>query len=93
MEALTDFDINDALKVYLNDPQETQTPEAHPDLLECEHDPDSLSPALVNSVLNPIVDAITENTEAVARQANFDSVQFLLKCASLVLFKSSYASH
>lgn len=81
MEALSDFDINDALKAYLNDPQSTQTSEAHPDLLECENEPDSLTPALVNGVLNPIVDSITENPEAVARQSNFDSLQFLLKCA------------
>ncbi|KAH0381245.1 hypothetical protein KCU92_g7097, partial [Aureobasidium melanogenum] len=81
MEALQDFDINQALKIYLTNPQETDTPDAHPDLLECEHNPEDLTPALVNSVLNPIVDAITENPEAVARSANFDSLQFLLKCA------------
>jgi condensin complex subunit 1 len=73
------FDLNDALKVYLNNPLETQTPDAHPDLLDCQHDPESLTPALVNSILNPIVDAITENPEAVV--ANFDSLQCLLKCA------------
>ncbi|OBW69853.1 MAG: Uncharacterized protein AUREO_001090 [Aureobasidium pullulans] len=81
MEALSDFDINHALKTYLNNPLETHTPEAHQDLLECEHNPEDLTPALVNTVLNPIVDAITENPEAVARPANFDSLQFLLKCA------------
>ncbi|KAG9853684.1 hypothetical protein KCU77_g6430, partial [Aureobasidium melanogenum] len=81
MEALQDFDINQALKTYLTNPQETDTPDAHPDLLECEHNPEDLTPALVNSVLNPIVDAITENPEAVARSTNFDSLQFLLKCA------------
>ena len=81
MEALSDFDINHALKTYLNNPLETHTPEAHQDLLECEHSPEDLTSALVNTVLNPIVDAITENPEAVARPANFDSLQFLLKCA------------
>ncbi|KEQ79835.1 hypothetical protein M438DRAFT_305403 [Aureobasidium pullulans EXF-150] len=84
MEALSDFDINDALKTYLNNPLETHTPEAHQDLLECEHNPENLTPALVNTVLNPIVDAITENPEAVARPANFDSLQFLLKQFSLI---------
>lgn len=80
MDALADFDLNEALKSYNNAPLSIHTPEASSDLVDCEHDPESLTIALVNSVLNPIVDAIAENPEAVARAANFDSLQFLLKC-------------
>ncbi|GAB7355440.1 hypothetical protein MBLNU459_g5947t1 [Dothideomycetes sp. NU459] len=79
MDDLSDFDIHDALKAYQNDPSTIQTPEASAELVDCEHNPETLTSALVNSVLNPIVDAITENPEAVARASNLDSLQFLLK--------------
>ena len=75
------FDVNVALKHYLNDPASVQTPEADAALLECEADPDALSSALVNAVLNPIVDSVAESPEAVTRPATYDSLQFLLKCA------------
>lgn len=78
-----DFDINAALKSYLDDPSSIITPEADPALLDCESDPDSFSPGLINSVLNPIVDAVSENPEAIARSSTFDSLQFLLKCAPI----------
>ena len=79
MEALADFDINEALKSYQNEPNSIYTPEAHPDLLDCEHDLELLSSAVINNVLNPIVDSVTENPETIARAANWDSLQFLLK--------------
>jgi condensin complex subunit 1 len=31
--------------------------------------------------LNPVVDSVAENPEAVTRRSNFDTLQFLLKCA------------
>ena len=80
-----DFDINDALKNYLSDPASVLTPEADGALLDCENDPESLTNALVNGVLNPIVDSIAENPDALARNSTFDSLQFLLKCASTFL--------
>ena len=80
-----DFDINDALKYYLSDPATIATPEADGSLQDCESDPDSLTPALINGVLNPIVDAIAENPEALIRRSTFDSLQFLLKCAPTFL--------
>ena len=75
------FDINDALKYYLSDPASVATPEADGALLECENEPESLTSSLVNGVLNPIVDSIVENSDALIKTSSFDSLQFLLKCA------------
>ncbi|KAI9812798.1 MAG: Condensin complex subunit [Phylliscum demangeonii] len=76
-----DFDINHSLKEYLSDPASVSTPEADEALVDCERDPDSLSAELVLRVLNPIVDDVADNPEAIGRRATFDSLQFLLKCA------------
>ncbi|KAK5116933.1 hypothetical protein LTR62_006654 [Meristemomyces frigidus] len=81
---MADFDVNAALKAYLDDPQSILTPEADAGLLDCENDAEAFSPALINSVLNPIADAIGENPEAVTQAQNLDSLQFLLKCAPTV---------
>ncbi|RAL62034.1 hypothetical protein DID88_002522 [Monilinia fructigena] len=75
-----DFDINDALKHYMSDPATVATPEADSNLIDCENDPESLTNALVNGVLNPIVDSVAENPDAITRSSSFDSLQFLLKC-------------
>ena len=75
------FDVNDALKHYMSDPATIATPEADSSLVVCENDPESLTNALINSVLNPIVDSVAENPDAITRSASFDSLQFLLKCA------------
>ena len=85
MECRVDFDINDSLKLYLSDPATIPTPEADGTLQECESDPESLTPGLVNSVLNPIVEAIAESPDAITSSASFDSLQFLLKCAPISL--------
>ena len=79
-----DFDVNAALKAYLDDPQSIPTPEADQALLECENDADAFTPGLINSVLNPIAQAIGENPEAVLQANILDSLQFLLKCAPTV---------
>lgn len=81
MEDRIQFDINESLKYYLSDPSSIPTPDADPELLDCETDPDQLSPALIDNVLNPIVDAVAENPEGLTRSSFFDSLQFLLKCA------------
>ncbi|KAI6088370.1 condensin component [Hypoxylon rubiginosum] len=74
------FDINDALKHYMSDPAGIATPEADSALVDCETDPESLSNvSLLNPVLNPIIDAVAENPDAIMRSAYFDSLQFLLK--------------
>ncbi len=78
------FDINDALKHYMSDPASIPTPEADGALADCENDPDALADnALINAVLNPIVDAVAENPDAITRSNIFDSLQFLLKCAPI----------
>lgn len=76
------FDINDALKHYMSDPASISTTEADSALVDCETDPESLSNiSLINPVLNPIIDAVAENPDAITRSSYFDSLQFLLKCA------------
>lgn len=81
MDSPIDFDINESLKQYLSDPASIPTSDADAILLECEHEPDNLTSTLINSALNPIIDAVAENPEALAQPAVFDSLQFFLKCA------------
>jgi condensin complex subunit 1 len=78
------FDINDALKLYLSDPLTIPTVEAPSDLVDCENDPDAFTPALINSALNPVVESVAENPEAITRKVNIDTLQFLLKCAPTI---------
>lgn len=84
MESNVDFDINEYLKLYLSDPATILTPEAPSDLADCEHDPESLTNALVNSALNFVVDAVAEHSDAITRSSNFDTLQILLKCAPTI---------
>ncbi len=96
MDDQIEFDINESLKLYLSDAATIPTPDANPELLDCENDPESLTPPLVNNVLDPVIDAIAENPEALARSSVFDTLQFLLKCApfsSLSATKLSQDSH
>lgn len=79
MDDQVDFDINEALKLYLSDAATIPTPEASPELLECENDPDSLTASLVDGALEPVIDSIAENPEALTRGSAFDTIQFLLK--------------
>ncbi|KAK3314290.1 condensin-like protein [Apodospora peruviana] len=84
MDTIT-FDINDALKHYMSDPASIPTPEADGALVDCENDPESLTDnGVINSVLNPIVDAVAENPDAITRSQIFDSLQFLLKYTSFL---------
>lgn len=86
-----DFDINESLKQYLSDPASIATTEADPSLIECENDPDSLDVSLVNSVLNPIIDAVAESPDAIIQQSSkFDTLQFLLKCAPTTFPPKNY---
>ncbi|KAL1869111.1 condensin complex non-SMC subunit Cnd1 [Diaporthe australafricana] len=73
------FDINEALKLYMSDPATISTEQADGALFDCENDPESLTNAVINPVLNPIIDAVAENPDAITRSAHFDSLQFLLK--------------
>lgn len=78
---MANFDINAALRAYLDDPLSIVTPEADATLLDCENDPDAFSPGLINAVLNDIIGAVGENPEAITQHGVLDSLQFLLKCA------------
>jgi len=84
MDERLDFNINETLKQYLNDPSTIPTPEAPSDLVDCEDEPEALTSAVVNSALNPVVDAVAESPDAILRQGNFDIIAFLLKCAPIV---------
>ncbi|KAF7562950.1 hypothetical protein G7046_g1193 [Stylonectria norvegica] len=77
------FDINDALKHYMSDPASIATPEADSSLFDCENDPEGLTNPVVNAVLNPIVDAVADNPDAIMRASHMDSLQFLLKLAPI----------
>ncbi|ELR03839.1 Condensin complex subunit [Pseudogymnoascus destructans] len=79
-----DFDINDALKHYMSDPTNIHTPEADSNLTDCENDPEAFTNSLINSILNPIVDSVAENPDAITRISSFDSLQFLLKSTSIL---------
>lgn len=81
MDARVDFDINEAIKLFDCDPSSIPTPEAPQALQDCEDDPEALSSAgLINSELNPVVDAVAESPDAITRSSVFDTLQFLLKC-------------
>lgn len=81
MDVQVEFDINEALKLYLSDSATIPTPDASPELQDCENDPESLTASLVSNVLDPVVDLIAENPEGLMRSSAFDTLQFLLKCA------------
>lgn len=81
MEDQVQFDINESLKLYLSDPTSIPTPDADAELVDCENDPDSLTPQIINSALNPIVDSVAGNPDSLTRSSSFDTLQFLLKCA------------
>ncbi|KAI3400087.1 hypothetical protein diail_4625 [Diaporthe ilicicola] len=82
------FDINEALKLYMSDPATIPTEQADGALFDCENDPEGLTNAVINPVLNPIIDAVAENPDAITRSAHFDSLQFLLKCAPISISPS-----
>lgn len=86
------FDINEALKLYMSDPATIPTEQADAALFDCENDPESLTNGVINPVLNPIIDAVAENPDAITRSAHFDSLQFLLKCAPTSLSPSESES-
>ncbi|KAG5938622.1 hypothetical protein E4U60_001311 [Claviceps pazoutovae] len=82
--ATLNFDIHDALKHYMSDPSTIPTSEADSVLVECENDPQSLTNAAINPVLNSIIDAVAHDPDAILRPANMDSLQFLLKYSSFL---------
>ncbi len=93
MDDQIEFDINESLKLYLSDATTVPTPEAASELLDCENDPKSLTPALVDSVFEPVIDVVTESPEGISRSSVFDTLQFLLKCAPSPITSAPGCSH
>lgn len=73
------FELNSALKAYLDDAQTILTPDADPALLDCENDPNSYTTTLVNGALDTISEAIGDTPIAILSSAFLDTLQFLLK--------------
>jgi condensin complex subunit 1 len=73
------FDLNASLKHYLDNPSSVPCLDADQELLDCDGSPESLTNAQINQVLDPIIDAIAENPEAITRCSVLDSMQWLLK--------------
>ncbi|KUL83358.1 hypothetical protein ZTR_11242 [Talaromyces verruculosus] len=88
MEDRIDFNINDSLKYYLSDPATVPTPDAEPELYDCENETELLSSALIDGVIDPIVDGVAANPEMLMRPSFFDSLQVLLKCCTVLPSKS-----
>lgn len=79
-----DFEINEWIRLFDSDPSTIQTPEAAQTLQECEDDAETLSSSgVINSALNPVVDAVAESPDAITRSSVFDTLQFLLKCVPI----------
>lgn len=85
MDNRVEFDINESLKLYLSEPASILTPDANPELIDCEHDPDNFTPGVIDAALEPIVEILSENPENIFRSHVFDTIQFLLKCAPISL--------
>ncbi|KAF8440590.1 condensin complex component cnd1 [Terfezia claveryi] len=73
------FDLNESLKYYLNEPTSVPCDNADPELVECEGDGEALTKEQINRILDPIIDAIAENPEAISKGYAFDSIQCMLK--------------
>ncbi|KAF8543051.1 condensin complex component cnd1 [Trichophaea hybrida] len=73
------FDLNASLKYYHEEPTSVPCLDAHQELLDAEESPESLSNAQINQILDPIIDSLAENPDAIARCSVLDSLQCLLK--------------
>ncbi|KAJ6262142.1 hypothetical protein Dda_2947 [Drechslerella dactyloides] len=85
------FDLAASLRAYSDDPGTISCPDADPGLIAEGGEP--LTVAQINPVLDPIVEAVTIDPDAILKDDNFDNLQCLLKsfpaipsiCASKVL--------
>lgn len=73
------FDLNESLKYYLNDPISVPCDSADSELVDCEGDGEALTKEQINRILDPIIDAIAENPEGISRAYAYDSIQCMLK--------------
>lgn len=74
-----EFDLKQSLKHYLDSPATVPCPDADQELLDAEGEPESLSNAQINRVLEGIIDSVAADPGAIARAGNLDSLQCLLK--------------
>lgn len=72
------FDLNQSLKAYLDDPQKIPTEHADSSLTDCD-DIENLTPNMVDEVLDPIIDVVANSPDAIGRAVVFDNIQCLLK--------------
>jgi len=79
MENESTFNLRESLKFYLDAPTRVPCPEADSEIASAEGSDDSLTAGQVNAILDPIVEAITDNPESIAEPENFDNLQSLLK--------------
>ncbi|KAF3912955.1 hypothetical protein ABW21_db0205302 [Orbilia brochopaga] len=85
------FDLAASIRAYSDDPGTISCPDADPGLIAEGGEP--LTVAQINPVLDPIVEAVTIQPDAILQDDNFDNLQCLLKsypsipsiCASKVL--------
>lgn len=84
MDDRVNFDLNESLKYYNDNPATVPCADADSELLDSEAQPEALSNADINRILEPIIDSIALNPDAIARSSNFDSLQCLLKYGTQV---------
>lgn len=75
------FSLHESLKHYLSDPLTVPCESADQELIECDTNAHDLSKEQINRILDPIIDAIAENPEAITKAYAFDSIQCMLKSA------------
>ncbi|KAI5855220.1 condensin [Tricharina praecox] len=78
------FDLNASLRFYHDNPASVPCTEADNGLIEAEENPDSLTNAMINQILDPIIDRVAENPDAISRLSVLDTVQCLLKYFAVI---------
>jgi condensin complex subunit 1 len=78
-DSRVEFDLNSALKCYHNDPKTLPCSDADAELLDAEESTENLTNAQINGILNPIIDAVALNPDAIAKVNVLDNLQCLLK--------------
>lgn len=73
------FDLNESLKYYLNDPNSVPCDNVDSELVDCDGDGDALKKEQINRILDPIIDAVAENPDSISKSYAFDSIQCMLK--------------
>lgn len=82
----TNFDLNAYLKHYHDDPNSVPCHDADQEFLEAEENPENLGLAQINQVLDPIIDSLAANPDAITRSSALDNLQCLLKYSSISVF-------